>query len=68
MGQEEAKKPVSSTLKLNGVMIKGEKAWATIDGNVIREGDHISVWVVKKIEMGKVVIRSGQTREVILLD
>ena len=66
MGQAETKSSVS--LKLNGVMIKGKEAWAIIDGNVTKVGDHISGWVVEKIEMGKVVIRSGQTQEVLLLD
>ncbi len=68
MGQMETKSSVSSSFKLNGVMIKGKEAWAIIDGNVAKVGDHISGWVVEKIEMGKVVIRSGQTREVLLLD
>ena len=68
MGQKETKNSVSASLKLNGVMIKGKEAWAIIDGNVTQVGDLVSGWVVEKIEMGKVVLRSGQTQEVLLLD
>ena len=65
---EEARSFVSSPLKLNGVIIKGKEAWAIIDENVVKVGDDISGRIVEKIEMGKVILRSGQTEEVLILD
>ena len=65
---EESKSPVSSPLKLNGVIIKGTEAWAIIDENVVKVGDDISGRTVEKIEMGKVILKSGQTEEVLILD
>lgn len=58
----------STPLKLQGVVINGEKAWAVIDRTLVKVGDHISGRVVEKIEMGKVVLRLNQTLEVLYLD
>jgi ribosome-associated protein YbcJ (S4-like RNA binding protein) len=68
MSREKSKSFVSSPLKLNGVIIKGKEAWAIIDENVVKVGDNISGRTVEKIEMGKVILRSGQTEEVLILD
>jgi hypothetical protein len=70
--QQFAGKVSSSTstmpINLQGVVINGKNAWAIIDEMQVKVGDSISGWVVEKIEMGKVVLRSGQKLEVLLVD
>ena len=55
-------------LRLRGIVMMDERAYALIGDEILKEGEMIDDMRVEKIEMGRVILKKGEQEELLYVD